>query len=271
MPLETATYIEELVPANPAHADGLNAADAHMRLIKSTLQATFPNFTAAALTSTQAQIDTAVTAMLAAIAANSTVPTGSVMDFAMGTAPDGWLECGVGLTANRVTHADLFAVIGTTWGSGDGSTTFGLPPDRFRRGRNASAAAVGTLQADQNKTHTHTAAGTSAVNGSGHTHTYSGSTGAMSANASHSHNVSNGTVAGTGSFNVAGGATGSITGSGVIVIDAANTDHTHTYSGTTATESATHTHAFTCTTTSGSADGSEVRPLTGVFLTCIKT
>lgn len=60
MPLETATYVSQLDAANPAHTDGLNASDAHARLIKSTLQATFPNFTAAALSATQAAIDAAV-------------------------------------------------------------------------------------------------------------------------------------------------------------------------------------------------------------------
>lgn len=63
MPLETATFINELDPANPAHSDAVNQADAHMRLIKSTVQATFPNFTAAALSATQAQLDAAATAV----------------------------------------------------------------------------------------------------------------------------------------------------------------------------------------------------------------
>jgi hypothetical protein len=43
MPLETATVISDLVATNPAHTDGLSQADAHLRLIKTTLKATFPN------------------------------------------------------------------------------------------------------------------------------------------------------------------------------------------------------------------------------------
>lgn len=43
------------------------------------------------------------------------------------TAPTGWLICD-GAAVSRTTYADLFAVIGTTYGSGDGSTTFNLPP-----------------------------------------------------------------------------------------------------------------------------------------------
>jgi microcystin-dependent protein len=48
------------VTSNPAHTDGLSQADSHMRLLKSTLKATFPNFTSGALASTQAQLDAAV-------------------------------------------------------------------------------------------------------------------------------------------------------------------------------------------------------------------
>jgi microcystin-dependent protein len=61
MPLETANYISELNPNNPAHTDQLNQDDAHARLIKAALKATFPNFTSAALNSTQVQLDAAVT------------------------------------------------------------------------------------------------------------------------------------------------------------------------------------------------------------------
>jgi hypothetical protein len=47
MALETATYVSQLVATNPTHADGVNQGDAHLRLIKSVLQATFPNLTGA--------------------------------------------------------------------------------------------------------------------------------------------------------------------------------------------------------------------------------
>lgn len=65
MPLETATTITDLVTSNPAHTDGLSQADSHMRLIKSTLKNTFPNFPAAtAVQSTPAQIDAASTGLV---------------------------------------------------------------------------------------------------------------------------------------------------------------------------------------------------------------
>lgn len=63
MPIETATYISELNTALPAATDGLQQADDHMRLLKDTIKATFPNFTAAALSATQADLDNAVAAV----------------------------------------------------------------------------------------------------------------------------------------------------------------------------------------------------------------
>ena len=53
-------------------------------------------------------------------------PTGGIMEFAGSTAPTGWLMCD-GSAVSRTTYADLYAVIGTTYGTGDGSTTFNLP------------------------------------------------------------------------------------------------------------------------------------------------
>ena len=61
----------------------------------------------------------------------SLVATGAVMDYAGATAPDGWLLCD-GSPVSRATYADLFAAIGTTYGAGDGSTTFNLPDLRGR-------------------------------------------------------------------------------------------------------------------------------------------
>lgn len=56
----------------------------------------------------------------------ATLPIGSVSLWAGGTAPSGWLLCNGG-TASRTTYRDLFLVVGTTFGVGNGSTTFTLP------------------------------------------------------------------------------------------------------------------------------------------------
>ena len=54
------------------------------------------------------------------------VTTGSVIPWSSGSIPSGFLECN-GSNISRSTYADLFAVVGTTYGAGDGSSTFGLP------------------------------------------------------------------------------------------------------------------------------------------------
>lgn len=54
------------------------------------------------------------------------VPVGAVIDFAGPGLPTHYLLCN-GAAVSRITYRQLFAVIGTTWGAGDGSTTFNLP------------------------------------------------------------------------------------------------------------------------------------------------
>ena len=57
---------------------------------------------------------------------NNNTPVGSISLYAGSTAPTGWLICD-GSAVSRITYADLYSVIGTTYGSGDGSTTFNVP------------------------------------------------------------------------------------------------------------------------------------------------
>ena len=66
------------------------------------------------------------------------VPPGTVQMYAGNVLPQGWLWCD-GATVNRTIYTALFAVVGTTFGTGDGSTTFNLPDMR-----GASAAGAGT-------------------------------------------------------------------------------------------------------------------------------
>lgn len=68
---------------------------------------------------------------------------GEIKWFAFNTAPDGYLVCN-GANVSRTTYASLFNAIGTTFGSGDGSTTFALPNliDKFAQG----STTVGTVK-----------------------------------------------------------------------------------------------------------------------------
>jgi phage-related tail fiber protein len=81
--------------------------------------------------------------------------TGSVTFFATSSAPAGWLKAN-GAAVSRTTYAALFSAIGTTFGVGDGSTTFNLPDLRgeFMRGWDDgrgvdSGRAFGSAQLDQ--------------------------------------------------------------------------------------------------------------------------
>jgi len=89
------------------------------------------------------------------------VPTATVLALATSTLPSGYLKCN-GAAVSRSTYATLFAAIGTTYGVGDGSTTFNLPELRgeFVRGwddgRGVDAArAIGSAQAEAINSHVH--------------------------------------------------------------------------------------------------------------------
>lgn len=88
-------------------------------------------------------------------------PPGTVAAFAGSNAPAGWLKC-AGQAVSRATYGALFAYIGTTYGAGDGSTTFNVPDMRgeFVRGlddgRGVDAGrAIGSAQAQAIESHSH--------------------------------------------------------------------------------------------------------------------
>lgn len=110
---------------------------------------------------TPATLATRLTALTTSITSN-TAPSGAVSMFAANAAPSGWLECN-GAAVSRTTYAALFTAIGTTWGVGNGSTTFNLPDLRgeFARGwdngRGIDTGRVfASAQSSANLAHTHT-------------------------------------------------------------------------------------------------------------------
>lgn len=144
------------------------------------------------------------------------------------------------------------------------SGTFRLPDlttaGKYRRSRTATVQA-GTVQTDQNKAHTHT--GVTGTESSNHAHVYSGTT--SSENTDHSHNI--GLFDGTDAFgHGAGGVTPTGNGGGRTgTTGGINSAHQHTYSGTSGLQNLNHTHTIS------SDGGTEVRPTSVVFLTCVKT
>ena len=147
------------------------------------LQKTSPAFTgvptaptAPALT---ANTQIATTAFVAAATAGFTAAqsvdelAGSIKMWGSSTPPNNWALCN-GQAVSRTTYATLFSRIGTTYGSGDGSTTFNLPNfvDRFSVGAGSAYAAGSTGgYADAAViTHTHPVSSSVSINDPGHNH-----------------------------------------------------------------------------------------------------
>lgn len=96
------------------------------------------------------------------------VPSGMILPFGGTSSPSGFLSCD-GAAVSRSTYATLYAAIGTTWGAGDGSSTFNLPDLRamflrgtgthgtqnMANGNDFAAPAVGTFELDQMQDHKH--------------------------------------------------------------------------------------------------------------------
>lgn len=109
------------------------------------------------------QMDAAIVALSATVTAIATaaVPIGTVAMWLMASPPANWLHLN-GQAVSRTTYASLFALLGTTYGVGDGSSTFNVPDLRgeFPRFWDASRGVdsgrgIGTTQAADIAAHTH--------------------------------------------------------------------------------------------------------------------
>lgn len=125
------------------------------------------------------------------------VPSGTIMAYAGSTAPAGWLLCD-GSAVNRTTYSSLFSTISTSYGNGNGSTTFNLPDLRGRTifgmdnmGGTSANRLTTTSGINANNTLGSTGGSQSVTlstaNLPSHNHTFSGNTITTSDN-SHSHN-----------------------------------------------------------------------------------
>lgn len=94
----TGSYVEDLNPTIPQGTDAPDVIPGAFQEIKRCLLNSFAEL----------------------------LPAGVTVPFAGASAPTGWLFC-YGQIISRATYPELFAVLGTTFGAGDGSTTFGLP------------------------------------------------------------------------------------------------------------------------------------------------
>lgn len=164
---------------------------------------------------------------------------GTIAYMGINSAPLGWLKAN-GAAISRTTYADLFSVIGTTFGTGDGLSTFNLPDLRgeFIRGHDDgrgvdNGRVLGSWQDSDNKSHNHT--------------------GSTSSDGHHSHSVP-GYFAST--YTVYDG---DLDGS----VHATGYDKTTIGGGTHG--NGTHSHTFSTT-----VSGSDAKPRNVSMLACIK-
>jgi microcystin-dependent protein len=185
MPVETFNYLDSLNASNPVSTDGQAQGDDHIRGIKAVLKATFPNITgpvtlthtalndlgagnikaadgsSGAPTITFAsdgtagfyKVSTGVTGIAGRLTGDGACPTGMIADFPTTTVPSGWYYANGQALPRTGATAALFALLGTTYGIGNGTTTFNVPNtnDRYRRSHGTYSA--GTFLADSIKTH----------------------------------------------------------------------------------------------------------------------
>ena len=131
----------------------ITAAD--LNRIEDGITATTVKADAAATATALAAVKTTADAAATATALATAVPVGVVQMWAGASAPSGWLLC-QGQAVSRTTYAALYAVCGTAYGTGDGSSTFNLPDLRARMplGLNGSGTfnALGKTGGEENHT-----------------------------------------------------------------------------------------------------------------------
>ena len=159
-----------------------------------------------------------------AFVSQNAVLTGALLMWPTVSAPSGYLACD-GAAVSRSTYAALFAIVSTTFGSGDGTTTFNLPN---YTGRMPYGATIGSVGGSVTTT-------ISSANLPGHTHTFSGSGSANTSAAytgiydsGHSHSVPSGAAGSSTPTGPGGAAAPSAQTTGVA--SAAIVDPTHFHS-----------------------------------------
>jgi hypothetical protein len=112
MTVESASYISQFNTAYPAASDNISEGDDHLRLVKSVLKTQFPGLATTAVTQTSTQLN------------KLGFPVGSIMMYSSNTIPTtetisgvkDWLLCDGG-NYSTSTYADLYAIIGTVYGT----------------------------------------------------------------------------------------------------------------------------------------------------------
>jgi microcystin-dependent protein len=200
------------------------------------------------------------------------IPLGGGIDYWGTTAPNSAFAFPSGQAISRTTYATCFTLLGTTFGAGDGSTTFNLPDKRGRvsaawdamGGTSASrfspafgtGAGTETVSIAQGNLPALTltgaalsvsASGTTGSQNANHQHAFSGTTGDDSPDHAHGHTAIQGANVAVNTASASATAAGFATAN--IPTAGANARHQHAYAGATASENANHQHAVTVTGT----------------------
>jgi microcystin-dependent protein len=271
---------------------GTPLASTHLSDTAALARLASPAFTGTPTAPTPSNGDSSTKLATTAFVAANGVPAGAITAFGGASAPTGWLLCD-GSAVNRTTYATLFALFSTTYGVGDGSTTFNLPDLRGRTivGKGTNLDTLGESDGlgvgSRTPKHNH-GVGTLAVataGGHGHAHTL-----AIGASGSHSHGTDSQGSHSHGGNTSAGGASGANTsgaigttnvqGPGAYGVGVNSHYHdvgffgSHTHSIATDTAgghghnitAATHTHATGDFTGSiGGADGTHTHGVSGTI------
>ena len=237
MALETATYIDGLVATNPAASDAINTADDHLRLIKSTIKATFPNITGP-VTATQAALNGAAPLASPTFTGTPAAPTAAAGTNTTQLATTAFVTAALQAlypVGSIYTNATNSTNPGTLLGFG---TWTAFAAGRVMVGFNASDASFDLAEK--------TGGSKDAIVVS-HTHSFSATT---SSNGSHSHTVtvsSNGSDDPAGSLNSptyhTGAGSGGALGTPTWPTLSTEGEHTHSVSGTTGSTGSSETNA----------------------------
>lgn len=174
------------------------------------------------------------------------MPTGAMLEYGGSVAPAGWLLCD-GAAVSRSTYAGLFAVIGTTYGSGNGSTTFNVPNriNNFGVGAGGlyalgSSGGSASTTTSSNGSHDHTGAtgSTTLTTNEIPSHTHTGTTNPAG---SHFHTVLSAQISGQLATQSGSGSPAS-----VLMTNTTSTapDHTHTFTSDATGGGQGHTHTI---------------------------
>jgi titin len=178
------------------------------------------------------------------------IPAGVVVPFAGGTIPSGWLEAN-GQAVSRTTFAQLYGALTTTYGTGDGTTTFNVPDLRTRTavmvdgtqtefdvlGETGGSAAL-VLSETQLPSHTHGLGSFASATGGNHDHRAGVSNGfAGDLDIA----IDNGTGSDGGRYSFTDSYTDANHPSSFLYADSQGA-HTHSFSGSTATTGTSTAH-----------------------------